>query len=382
MTDEDDRMDRARRIRRMREGRRDGEESNGDDPEPTTDEEETPPSPNGNGSEEEWFEDEQAGLGDGGVPEDADHAGDGDSEADRSTADAETGESVSDADDSDGAADAAADPESAAVEAAAAAAEFEGGGTDDEPTDQIGAADDESGDTRTATESDPADGDSADGGDVDPESAAVEAAAAAAEFEGVEGASEPDTTLEELEAAADAAQADLEDGESDGTDESGTADDDSVPATPGVDGAAETETETRVLEFELGGERYCIAIDYVEEIVKKDHVTRVPNTPSFVRGVVDLRGQITTILDPKESIGIDSAGAEELIVVFDGETFEDQGHIGWLVDEVRQVTPITESEVKESPVDKQHVNGVVERDDEFVIWIDPDIALVGAEDDE
>ncbi|MFB6308163.1 MAG: chemotaxis protein CheW, partial [Haloarculaceae archaeon] len=153
-----------------------------------------------------------------------------------------------------------------------------------------------------------------------------------------------------------------------------------TPAAPGVTeetvGTTEEES-TRVLEFRLGDERYCLDITYVEEIVKLESITRVPNTPEYVEGVVDLRGQITTILDPKDMLDIDEAGDEDLIVVFDPDAFEEQGAIGWIVDEVQQVVPIVESEVNDPPVDEPYINGVVDREDEdeFVIWTEPDVAL-------
>ncbi|AWB26681.1 chemotaxis protein CheW [Halococcoides cellulosivorans] len=139
---------------------------------------------------------------------------------------------------------------------------------------------------------------------------------------------------------------------------------------------APTETvETRVLEFQLGDERYCIDIAYVEEIVKDEAITRVPNTPALVEGVVDLRGQITTILDPKEVIDVDDSETGSLIVVFDAEAVEDQGAIGWLVDEVHQVGPVSKSDLRDSPVEEAYINGVIDRDDQFVLWIEPDLAL-------
>jgi len=153
------------------------------------------------------------------------------------------------------------------------------------------------------------------------------------------------------------------------------------PAAAGVTGAAaraevddaETGDETRVLEFTLGDEQYCLDIEYVEEIVKRETVTRVPNTPDCVEGVVDLRGQITTILDPKVLLDIGTRGSKDLIVVFDPEQFDDQGAVGWVVDDVDRVTPVAEDEVNSSPVDQDHVNGVVDRDGEFVIWTTPEL---------
>ena len=146
------------------------------------------------------------------------------------------------------------------------------------------------------------------------------------------------------------------------------------------DTTTQTEELLRVLEFSLGDEYYCLDIEYVEEIVKRDAVTRVPNTPEFVDGVVDLRGQITTILEPKAMMEIQAEGEQNLMVVFDPEQFEDQGAVGWVVDEVRQVVPVTEPEVNDPPVDAEYINGVVDREeyDQFVIWIEPDDALAQA----
>ncbi|EMA32813.1 chemotaxis protein CheW [Haloarcula japonica] len=149
------------------------------------------------------------------------------------------------------------------------------------------------------------------------------------------------------------------------------------------DDTTQTEELVRVLEFALGDEYYCLDIDYVEEIVKRETVTRVPNTDDYVEGVVDLRGQITTILNPKAMMDIDSEGTQNLIVVFDADVFEEQGAMGWIVDEVRQVVPVAESEVNTAPVDGEYINGVVDRDDEdeFVIWIEPDDVLGNATED-
>lgn len=159
-------------------------------------------------------------------------------------------------------------------------------------------------------------------------------------------------------------------------------DEEEMPAAPTAEAETETqEEETRVLEFRLDDEYYCLDIEYIEEIVKEETITRVPNTPEYVRGVVDLRGQITTILNPKVTLGKDNTEADQLIVVFDSEAFEDQGHIGWVVDDVRQVSPITDSEVNDPPVEDDHINGVIDRedDDQFVIWTSPDLALEEAD---
>lgn len=137
-------------------------------------------------------------------------------------------------------------------------------------------------------------------------------------------------------------------------------------------------THDQVLEFRLGEETYCVSIDTVTEIVDTGEVTSVPNSPPHVTGVMDLRGQTTSIVDPKVVFGIDGDGAEQRIIVFDSDIIEDQGAAGWLVDEVNQVVRVDDDEVDESPSeDEQAVNGVVKRDDGFVIWVDPEAVHAG-----
>ncbi|QPV63658.1 purine-binding chemotaxis protein CheW [Halosimplex litoreum] len=326
MTD-DERMDRARRIREMREGSRPDDEVQDDDrvdadddspdsvDEPTVDE--------SAGSVETT---ETAGTDDDGGPA----ADDGSAEAvaagdsdDQSAEPTETAESVDDAV-SEAAAEAVADLD-----------------VDEDAVGGGGGADTDDGDGTIHIPG-------ADVGDVDVDVEEMARQAGLSSTESTAGDGEP----------ADGA----------GSSEMGI----------GAAGrAAEQETgeETRVLEFTLGDEQYCLDIEYVEEIVKRETVTRVPNTPDCVEGVVDLRGQITTILDPKVLLDISEAGSKDLIVVFDPDAFDDQGAVGWVVDDVNQVTPITEEEVNDSPVDQDHINGVVDRDGEFVIWTTPELDL-------
>jgi len=192
--------------------------------------------------------------------------------------------------------------------------------------------------------------------------------------ETLEAAVEDDGT----ETAAEPGGPDTEGGE-----DAERGEDEPAPGPAGIAGEATTQSgeETRVLEFELDGERYCLDIEYVEEIVEQETVTRVPNTPAFVEGVVDLRGQITTIVNPKEVLEKDDREASDLIVVFDTETFEDQGHVGWVVDDVHQVAPVTDEQVNDSPMEGKYINGIIDREDEeeFVIWTTPDLIFDEAE---
>ncbi len=129
------------------------------------------------------------------------------------------------------------------------------------------------------------------------------------------------------------------------------------------------ETE-QVLEFRLGNERYCVSIDYVTEIVDMGELTPIPNSPPHVQGVIDLRGSTTSIIDPKVGLEIDGELGER-IVIFDSTIFEDGRSVGWAVDSVEEVSEPESDEVDDSPIDRDHILGLIKRNSEFVVWIDP-----------
>jgi purine-binding chemotaxis protein CheW len=248
--------------------------------------------------------------------------------------------------------------------------EADEGDGDAEPADGDDTGSPEDGEESTAGEP-PADGSDGQDGD-ESESGGVDAdAAERMETIGATTAEVP--SAEEMEAAMERTMERAEPVAKSEAD----ADDAAGRAGPADAAGNRTQDAIRVLEFTLAGEQYCLDIQYIEEIVKQETITRVPNTPAFVEGVVDLRGRITTILNPKVATGKDDQSAGDLIVVFDGEAFEDQGTIGWVVDDVRQVTPVTDDQVNDPPMGEDYINGVIEREDdgEFVVWTTPDLAL-------
>src|SRR6056297_4229260 len=98
------------------------------------------------------------------------------------------------------------------------------------------------------------------------------------------------------------------------------------------DGGTGSGSATKVLEFGLGDETYCLDIDVIDEIVDAGQLTRIPNSPPQVEGVMDLRGRTTSIINPKTVFEIDQDGERNRIIVFDPDSIGDQGTIGWIVD--------------------------------------------------
>jgi purine-binding chemotaxis protein CheW len=135
---------------------------------------------------------------------------------------------------------------------------------------------------------------------------------------------------------------------------------------------------TDLLEFGLDGERYCVDISYVSEIIALEEMTSVPNTPDYVLGVMDLRGRSLQVRDPKRPFGVDGDPAGERVVVMGPEVGPEDKSTGWVVDSVHDVLTATERDL-DTDVDGTGVHGALrpggEDDDEgasrMVLWVDP-----------
>jgi purine-binding chemotaxis protein CheW len=124
----------------------------------------------------------------------------------------------------------------------------------------------------------------------------------------------------------------------------------------------------QVLEFGLDDQRYCVEIAAIAEIVDGDALTAVPDSQPHVVGMMNLRGETTTIVDPKVVFGLGQADGDSRVIVFDG----DGEQFGWLVDHVYQVSTIRTSDV-EDRTDADSIRGLINRESGFLIWADPTV---------
>ncbi|MFW6458252.1 MAG: chemotaxis protein CheW [Halodesulfurarchaeum sp.] len=130
------------------------------------------------------------------------------------------------------------------------------------------------------------------------------------------------------------------------------------------------DDDRSVLEFSLGDGRYCIDISHVEEIVDADEdITPVPNAEEQVVGVVDLRGETTTIVDPTVNLDLEETTDGRRIIVLSSV----EG-TGLLIDDVHRVIEVEPESVDDSTA-SETTKGVLREEDGFVVWVEPD-ALV------
>lgn len=125
--------------------------------------------------------------------------------------------------------------------------------------------------------------------------------------------------------------------------------------------------DVEVLEFILDDKQYCVDLALVDEIVNNDDtITEIPNSDPEVVGVMDLRGQTTTIVDPRIALELPRGSDPKYIIVFDS----DERPIGWLIEDVTQVSSLPEEHLDET-VSNDAVKGVFKHGEEFTIWVEP-----------
>ncbi|WP_423744561.1 chemotaxis protein CheW (plasmid) [Haladaptatus sp. SPP-AMP-3] len=142
--------------------------------------------------------------------------------------------------------------------------------------------------------------------------------------------------------------------------------------------------ETQVVEFRLGEDVCAIDIEQVDSIVEVKKVTRIPRTQDSIEGVMDLRGETTAIIDPKEFLSVASDERGNDVLVLDRP--DDKQKIGIRVDEVLDVTTHAPEHIDTSDelenldtrgIRDQIARGIIKRPDDengldLIIWVDID----------
>jgi len=139
-----------------------------------------------------------------------------------------------------------------------------------------------------------------------------------------------------------------------------------------------TDTD-QFLTFMLAGEEYGVDILRVQEIKGWDAVTTIPNTPEYLRGVINLRGTIVPIIDMRIRFGLEKLdyGLLTVVIVLKVDYGDKSRIIGIVVDGVSDVYNVPEEEIKPSPdfgsaVDTEFVKGLATIEDKMVIVLDID----------
>lgn len=139
------------------------------------------------------------------------------------------------------------------------------------------------------------------------------------------------------------------------------------------------EQTNQYLTFQLDDEVFALEISKVREVLDFSDVTKVPQTPEFMRGVINLRGSVVPVVDMRLKFGM--AGAEATVntciiiveVIMDGEA----SVLGALVDSVQEVLDIEPDQIEPPPrigtkLNTEFIRGMGKHNEQFVIILDLD----------
>ena len=136
------------------------------------------------------------------------------------------------------------------------------------------------------------------------------------------------------------------------------------------------EEEAKIIQlivFNLGDQEFAAAIGQVREIIRTGSITPIPDSPQFIKGVSNVRGEITVVINLKERFFLPAKKQIEgkHIII----TEQEKNLFGLMVDEVTEVLRIPETDIKPTPelvtrIDRVYISGVLTLEGRLIIFLD------------
>lgn len=130
----------------------------------------------------------------------------------------------------------------------------------------------------------------------------------------------------------------------------------------------------QLVSFNLDQEEYGVDVLKVREIIRMPIVTRVPNTPHYVEGVINLRGKVIPIISMRKKFGLMEIDADKQTRIMVMDVSGDL--MGFIVDAVSEVIRISGSEIQPSPavvasgIDQECIAGVINQAERLLVLLD------------
>jgi purine-binding chemotaxis protein CheW len=141
-----------------------------------------------------------------------------------------------------------------------------------------------------------------------------------------------------------------------------------------------SDQSLQLVTFRLGNEEFGIDIKKVQEINRMIDITKMPNAPSHVEGVVNLRGKIIPVVNLRKKLGFAEVGQDSatriMIVEIEGRI------LGFIVDSVSEVLRIHDAKIEPAPTitggsDSVYIEGVINLTDRILILLDLNVLFGG-----
>lgn len=124
----------------------------------------------------------------------------------------------------------------------------------------------------------------------------------------------------------------------------------------------------------LGEEQYGIDIRYIDNIVRMQTITRVPKVPAYLKGVINLRGEVIPVMSIRLKMGLPAdeiVRATRIIIL----KLEQEGNVGIIVDEVKEVVTLSADQIEKMSYDNREgkvnfISGVGKHNGELISLLD------------
>jgi purine-binding chemotaxis protein CheW len=115
----------------------------------------------------------------------------------------------------------------------------------------------------------------------------------------------------------------------------------------------------------VGSEQYGIDISYIDNIVRMQQITRVPNAQPYFKGIINLRGEIVAVMSLRKKMELPDdviTNASRIIIL----KIEDKGSLGIIVDEVKEVVNLAEDEIDKAGNNGKFINGIGKNGEDLI----------------
>ncbi len=150
--------------------------------------------------------------------------------------------------------------------------------------------------------------------------------------------------------------------------------------------AVKVEGTNQYLTFTLGDEDFALEIGKVREVLDFTTITKVPRMPDFLRGVINLRGNVVPVIDLRQKLGMGAIeqSVDTCIVIVEILIDDEMTQMGALADSVKEVTEINPEDISPPPklgikVNNAFIRGMGKQEDKFLIILDIDKVLTNEE---
>ncbi len=141
--------------------------------------------------------------------------------------------------------------------------------------------------------------------------------------------------------------------------------------------------KSQIVVFNLAGQEYSMDIMKVLEISPYQAVSSVPEVPSYIEGIINLRGTIYPIFNLRKRLHMPEAEVDEKTKIIIMNL--DKINVGFIVDSVQEIMTIEEEEIDPTPemlrrYESRYIKGITKKDEKIIIILDVDLLL--SEDDQ